>query len=426
MADRFPLSTEAKYTLLLEIAQKLRDTLDLDEILNHLLDTIQVFMDYDAAGVFVLNQVLVHDAHQRSRGVIAGIVRRGFTAAPPPTQDPMLSSGKGITGYVIHTGESLIVPDVRKDPRYVMGRQQTLSEIAVPILRNGQPIGALNLERDELAAFGEHHLELLEFFATAASISIEKAMLHRQLLEKELLEEQLKTARAVQSRLLPDAPPRREGYDIAGLCLPTYAIGGDYYDYIRLSDQRLGITIADVSGHGVAAALVMAAFRAILRSQARRKSDPVRVVSTLNRRLPDISAQAHFVSAIYGVLDPQTHSYTYVNCGHPRPLLFHANGSIESLSVAGVALGIFDHAAFRASEICLEPGDVLLLYTDGVVEIQDRAGKAYTTQALVEAVMPHLHRTAAELVQVIVRATSEFTGSAVYEDDYSLVIIKRN
>lgn len=425
MVDRFPLSVEARYNLLLEISQKLRDTLDLDLILNHLLDSIQVFLDYDAAGIFVLNQVLVHSPYHRPRELIAGVVRRGFDTPLLPSEDPMLRSGKGITGHVIRTGESLIVPDVRKEPRYVIGRQTTLSEIAVPILRDGRPIGALNIESDQLAAFSEQHLELLQFFANAASISIEKAILHRQLLEKELIEKQLKTAHEVQSRLLPSAPPQRAGYDFAGLCLPAYDIGGDYYDFIRLSGQRLGITIADVSGHGVAPALVMAAFRASLRSQARQKSNPVRVARVLNRRLPDFSAQAHFVTAFFGILDPQDHSFAYVNCGHPRPLLFHPGGSVETLSIAGPALGILTHANFQAGEVHLAPGDALLLYTDGVVDLHDPGGNAYSTRALTDVMQRHMDRSAADLVQAVVQAAKEFTNSSVFEDDFSLIIVKR-
>lgn len=425
MTDRFPLSVEVRYNLLLDILQKLRDTLDLDLILNHLLDSIQIFIDYDAAGVFVLNQVLTLAPGQRPQELIAGIARRGFDASPPSYIDPMLRLGKGLTGHVILTGESLVIPNVHKDPRYVVGRNSTRSEITVPILRDGQPIGALNIESDQLAAFNEQHVELLQFFANAASISIEKAILHRQILEKELIEKQLKTAHEVQSRLLPASPPHRPGYDFAGLCLPTYEIGGDYYDFIRLSNQRLGVTIADVSGHGVASALVMAAFRASLRSLARQKSAPVRVVSALNRQLPDFSAQAHFVTAIFGILDPQRHVFSFANCGHPRPLLFHANGQIESLSVAGPALGVFPKVSFPASEVSLAPGDVLLLYTDGVVELRNPGGSAYSPRALIEVMQPNIQRSAAELVQIIVQATSEFAGSAFYEDDYSLVVIKR-
>ena len=145
------------------------------------------------------------------------------------------------------------------DPRYVVGRQRTRSEIAVPIIRNDRAIGALNLESDQLSAYDESDLEVLQFFADATAIAIEKAMLHRQILEKELIDKQLQLARDVQFQLFPGEPPRIPGYDIAGICIPSEEIGGDYFDFIKLPNRRLGITVADISGHGIAPALVMTA-----------------------------------------------------------------------------------------------------------------------------------------------------------------------
>jgi serine phosphatase RsbU (regulator of sigma subunit) len=425
MPDRFELTAEAKYCLLLEISQKLRDTLDLEVILNHLLDTIQTFLDYDAAGIFVLNRAIVQPPFQRPSELIAGIVRRGFDPDRRSSDDPMLTSGKGIIGHVIQSGECVVVPDVRDDARYVVGRHRTLSEIAVPILRDEHPIGALNIESDRLAAFDARDVEILRFFADAASISIEKAMLHRQLLEKERLERQLKTASEVQTSLLPAAPPKIPGYEIAGLCLPTYEIGGDYYDYLSLPGKRLGVVIADVSGDGVPAALVMAAFRANLRSNAHRDLPPAQMALNLNRTLPDFSAHAHFVTVIYAILERETGLFRYATCGHPRPLLFRTSGEVEMLEVAGIALGIFDDVTFPEGETVLAPGDLLLLYTDGVVEIKNPAGEFYSLDGLREIVQKYHALPAAELIQEIIRATSEFSGSAFYRDDFSLVVIRR-
>src|SRR5512143_676599 len=146
------LTTEKKYQLLLDLSHKVRDTLDLDEIMQHILDAIKSVLHYDAAGIFVLNQDLVRGRHESPLGMIAGIARRGFDPNPPEGDD-MLMRGQGITGDVIHNCHSVIVPDVRLDPRYVQGRRATLSEIAVPIIRNGRAIGALNLESDRLSAY---------------------------------------------------------------------------------------------------------------------------------------------------------------------------------------------------------------------------------------------------------------------------------
>lgn len=143
-----------------------------------------------------------------------------------------------------------MVSDVRLDSRYVVGRASTLAEIAVPITVEGRPIGALSLESDRLGAFDEQHLDALRFFAEAAAVAIDKAMLHRDLLEKQKLEAQLRVAHQVQSRLLPQAPPALDGWDVAAVYIPSSELAGDYYDFLRLPDGRLGLVIADVAGKG--------------------------------------------------------------------------------------------------------------------------------------------------------------------------------
>jgi len=198
----------------------------------------------------------------------------------------MLTLGKGIIGDVISSASSLVVPDVLKDAHYVEGRKGTRSEIAVPILRNDRAIGAVNLESDLLNAYDESDLEVLQFFADAAAIALEKAMLHRQLLEKELLDKQLQIARDVQMKLLPLANPDIPGYDIAGVCIPAEEIGGDYYDYMQLPQGNLGIVAADVSGHGIASALTMTAFRGLLRTCTQGKLDPAKIAREINQLMP--------------------------------------------------------------------------------------------------------------------------------------------
>ena len=144
----------------------------------------------------------------------------------------------------------MVIPDVRLDPRYVAGRAATRSEIAVPIIRDKRPFGALNLESDRVNAFDEKDIEVLQFVADAASISIEKSILHTEILEKRRIDDQLQIAAELQARLLPPGPPEIDGYSIAGLCVPAYEVGGDYFDYVRLGTDRLGIVVADVSGTG--------------------------------------------------------------------------------------------------------------------------------------------------------------------------------
>ncbi len=319
-------------------------------VLQDLLQALRPAVAYDAAGVFVLSRA-VPLIRRSDPNLIAGMVQVGFD--DPPADDPMLRSGKGIIGHVIHTGEVVNAPDVRLDRRYVAGRRQTRSELAVPIVSEAGVIGCLNVESDREAAFSPEDAELMEFFASSAAVSIEKALLHRQVLEKQRIEDQLKLAREVQSGLLPDAPPRLAGYDIAAVALPTWAIGGDYYDYVPLGEGRLGLVVADVSGKGIPAALIMATFRAALRTEMRRHADLRAVAEQLNATVLESGDTSRFVTAVCGVLDPTSGRLTYVNCGHNPPLLLRASGGTESLQQGGPALGLFATVAFEAGTVDL-------------------------------------------------------------------------
>lgn len=418
------LTPEEKYQLIREISHKVRDTLDLDEIMEHLLDAVKNVLDYDAAGIFVLNQDLVHARHESPREMIAGVSRRGFDPRPAE-QDDMLMLGHGISGYVIHNNQSVVVPDVRLDPRYVQGRQKTLSEIAVPIILNERAIGALNLESDRLSTYTGDDVEVLHFFADAAAISLQKAMLHRQLLDQELIRKQLETAREVQSRLLPRSEPSLCGYDLAGICIPADQIGGDYFDYIPLTRKRLGLAIADVSGHGISSALVMTAFRALLRTRARGRLGPAQVARTINQLLPEFTGNNHFVTILYAILDAPSGMLTYTSCGHPPPLLLRAGGKVEQLDQHNTALGIFHNLHFTDAQVPLHPGDILVLYTDGATELTNRQGEAFGVPRLVQVIQENRTLAAAEMVRQVIDAAQAFAGSAGFLDDLTLVIVRR-
>jgi sigma-B regulation protein RsbU (phosphoserine phosphatase) len=418
------LTSEEKYRLILDIAQKVRDTLDLDRIMEHLLDTVKAMLDYDAAGIFVLNQDLVHGRRESPREMIAGICRRGFDPGPPE-EDEMLMHGRGITGYVIRNCQSVVIPDVRLDARYVQGRQTTISEITVPIIVNERAIGALNLESDRLNAYSNDDLEVLLFFADAAAILIEKAMLHRQLLEQELISRQLETAREIQSRLLPQGAPRLSGYDIAGTCIPTFEIGGDYFDFIPLSRNRLGLAIADVAGHGIPSALVMTAFRALLRTKARSKLGPASITNAVNRILPEFTGENQFVTAMYAILEAHSGKITYINCGHPPPLLLRGSGEIGKLDPQNIALGVFPDIQLKDEQNLMNAGDVLVLYTDGVTELMNREGESFGIQRLQQTIQENWQLSASALVEKIIEATRVFSKNGGFLDDITLVIVRR-
>lgn len=414
------LSAERKYRLLLELGQRISRTLDLEAVLDDLLQALRSAMAYDAGGVFVLT----HAVPLRAGGdLIAGMLQLGFDHRA--ADDPMLRSGKGIIGHVIHTGETVLAPDVRLDPRYVPGRSRTLSELAVPIVSEAGVIGCLNVESDREAAFTAEDAELLQFFASAASLTIEKALLHRQVLEKQRIEDQLSVAREVQFGLLPGAPPRLAGYDVAALNLSTHAIGGDYYDYVPLGENRIGVVVADVSGKGIPAALIMATFRAALRIEMKREADLRAVAARLNEAVLEFRDAARFVTAVCCVLDTASGELRYVNCGHNPPLLLRGSGASQALRLGGFALGLRAAESFESGSETLAPGDTLVLYTDGVVEPANAAGVEFGTERLEAAVRTSTGRPASQALQSVVDATRAFSGHDGYDDDFTLVVLHR-
>ncbi len=418
------LSVERRYDLLLSLSGRIRSTLSLDEVLEHVLDAVQAAVPYDAAGIFVLHRA----APQRHPGnplqVIAGIVQRGFDSRPPEN-DLMLMSGHGLVGHVIRTGEVVDVPDVSQDPRYVVGRESTRSEIAVPIMGPSEPVGCLNLESDELDAFDEQDLEILHVFADAASGAIGRVLLHRELMERRRIEHQMHLAQEVQKRLLPEQAPRVAGYEIEGMCLPTFEIGGDYYDCIRLSEDMLGLVIADVSGKGIAAALSMTAFRSVLRSQARRRREPSHLANRLNVLMPDATAESAYVTCVYALLEPGEGCLRYTNCGHNPPLLVRASGDVERLELGGFPLGIFSDSRYETGVVMLEPGDVVLFYTDGVVECRDASGDEFGIERLGAVLARSRCLPVREIMDEVLRATRQHGDCDTFADDVTVMLVRK-
>lgn len=416
------LSAEFKYRLLLELSQKISRTLDLQQVLDELLRTLRSAIGYDAAGVFVLNRAvplgLASDGN-----LIAGMVQVGFEI--PRADNPMFREGRGIIGHVIRSGEVVNAPDVRLDPHYLPGRSATRSELACPVVSEAGVIGCLNVESDRTEAFSPADAELLQFFADAAALSIEKALLHRQVLEKQRIEDQLRVARDVQAGLLPGAPPVVAGWDIAGINLPSWAIGGDYFDYLPLTDGRLGLVVADVSGKGIPAALIMATFRAALRTELQRQAEVHLVAEELNRALHEPREVSRFVTAVFGILDPATGSFRYVNCGHNPPFVLQRSGGRELLRQGGPVLGLLPGERFETGEARIERGDELVLYTDGVVEPADARDADFGVAGLERVAREFRHRPAADTLDAVVAATRAFSGREQYEDDFTLVVARR-
>src|SRR5688572_11291461 len=249
------LSTTDKLRMLLDITKKISRSLDLQEVLNLVMDTLDSLIPYDAAGIFVVECVEGAEGVEDPCVFKAEAVR-GYDIEELSSLH--LKLGEGFIGHVAATAEPIISPDVRNNPIYINARRQTRSEMVAPIISNTEVIGVFDLESDQLNAYSDDDLQVLMLLASQVAIIIEKVMLHEQLIEKKRLEGQLEVARQVQLELLPARDPALEGYDISAYNYPTEEVSGDYYDWVKIFDDQIGLVIADVSGKGVPAALLMA------------------------------------------------------------------------------------------------------------------------------------------------------------------------
>jgi sigma-B regulation protein RsbU (phosphoserine phosphatase) len=213
--------------------------------------------------------------------------------------------------------------------------------------------------------------------------------------------------------------PNIAGCDIAESVSGAEEIGGSADYQLRAMNRGLRMF-----RHGIASALVMTAFRGLLRIHSCGSRGLAKIARTLNRQLPQFTGNSHFVTALYGVLYPASEEFTYICCGHQQPLVIHSDGNVSSLKEHGPALGILDDVAFPTGKLSLVPGDIMLLYTDGVVELGDQAGTEFGIGRLVSAIHQNRDLRAGELIQMVIHATQQFSGYQSYVDDFTLVVIQ--
>lgn len=417
------LTTVDKLRLLLDITKKISRSLDLQEVLNLVMETLDSLIPYDAAGIFVVkcSRSGSHSEADDACELRAEAVR-GYDVSE--MSELHLKLGEGFIGHVALTREPIISGDVRPNPIYINARNETRSEMVAPIISNDEVLGVFDLESDELNAYSEDDLEVLMLLASQVAIIIEKVMLHEQSIEKQRLESQLEVARQVQLELLPPGDPKLDRYDVSAYNFPTEEVSGDYYDWVRIYDDQIGLVIADVAGKGVPAALLMAFLRAIIRSATHIGYAPHISMAKVNFLLWESIERNQFVTAFYGILDAANDSLSYTNAGHNPPLLLDAKGNVRFLERGGVPLGMFKDTRYHEYYLSIEPGDLLVLYTDGVTEAQSPSGEELGRDRLVRAVQRAAHLPARELISAVYKDVIDWTGDGGMTDDATFFVIK--
>jgi serine phosphatase RsbU (regulator of sigma subunit) len=338
----------------------------------------------------------------------------------------VLKPGEGATGRVFLTGEPLIVQDYDtwegRSPKIPLGRYARV--LHVPVKRGASVLGVMSVNRSRAdPPYNEDDVRLLSLFANQAAIAVENTRLVQVAIDKARIERELQVAHQVQSSLIPRATPQIPGWEFSTRWRPARQVSGDFYDFVRLSDGRLGFVIGDVAGKGMPAALVMATTRALLRGPIYRGSPPGQVLEYANELvLPDIPPKT-FVTAFYAILEPETGRLQYANAGHNLPLLSNA-GNIGPLRANGVPLGLMPGMRYEEKEITLARDDMILFYSDGLVEAHNSQREMFGIPRLVQSLgragkQDTIDRLLAEL--------AAFTGpDGEQEDDITLVTCRRH
>ena len=388
-------------------ARKITSILDLDELINKIVD--------DVAATFccVETNIYLHD-EERGELEMAGV--HGCTLH---SRGSRLKVGKeGIVGYVAATGQMRYAPDVRQDPYYVACEPSTLSEVAIPLLVDGRLVGVFAASHHDLDAFTRDHLRWLQGLCDHVAVAVHNArrFQHERHERQRMSHEELE-ARAIQQALLPKSSPFIPGFAISGLSIPAGAVGGDWYDFISFDDGCWGLVLADVSGKGTAAALLMSATRGMLRSLAQTCTGPGDVLTRLNRLLVEDFTPGKFVTMLWAVLNPSTRELTFSSAGHLRPLLVDQHGARFLDSERGMPLGL-RIGEFSESRVQLSKGSRLVFYSDGITEATGGSDEEYGAERMRDHVLQP--DSSADSILADVRA---FANGEGLHDDATVIFL---
>ncbi len=344
------------------------------------------------------------------------------------------SADRGITGWVVRNRELANIPDPAADPRWNANfdRQtgfHTRNILAAPIIASTDDrlIGVLQLLNKHGGTFGPFDEQVLRAFAAHAATAIERADLVAEVRFSHELQIAVNMGRRIQQSFLPRHLPQIPGYEVGAWWRPAELVSGDYYDIVPLRDGRLGLVVADVSGHGVGPSLLMASVRAMVHVLTRRRTEPGEIVPLLAETIsPDLDGGT-FLTLLMAALDPRTHELTYVNAGHGPALLFHRNiREFETLKSTSLPLGFLtDFTTHPGWKLTMGPRDLLILATDGVIELLNDANEMFGRARLEQLIRQNCTLAAPDLVMAIQDAIAEFLGDSQPLDDVTLMIVER-
>ncbi len=410
-----PARVAARLKALNDFHRSLAGPITLDELLERLLDGLFSAL-HPEEGVILL---------QQPDGTLATAASRRL----PGAKGDLLVSRR-LAVEVVEKGTAALVSDLSIDERFASAHSMMGSGIrsilAAPI---SDAVGCLGMvaiySRAHVRRFGEEDLELLVSLASVAALRIRNVELAEEAAARRVQDRELALAHDIQMAMLPRRMPERPEVDMAATIIPARAVGGDLYDFL-LIDDALWFVIADAAGKGVSAALFMAVTRTLFRAVAQGGATVRSVTARMNAELARDNEGQFFVTTLVGRLDLSSGRLSYSNAGHPPPLRVSASGGVEPLASveSGIALGILEDATYEEGDLQLEPGELLLLFTDGVTEAINGSGELFSDARLIDALRETGVKPVAEIVHHIVEAVNGFAAGAPQEDDITVLALR--
>ncbi len=410
-----------RVNILYQLGQAFSQVLDIDELLTLVFERVIETMQAEAGSLWLQenDKLVCKVAHGGAGSKIVGLT---------------IELGQGIAGKVAQTGIYEIIKDTQNDKGWDSSFDKktgfiTRSMLCVPLRAGGRTFGSVQIinkiNRYEL--FDEEDLELLLAITNNAANAIENARLYKQVKEQERLERELEIANQIQSDLLPQEAPFFNSLTLAGMNKPAREVGGDFYDFIPVSDNLLGLVMADVSDKGVSAALFMTMCKALLWAQAKGRTSPKEVLTRLNTLLFELSRSESdmFVTVFYAILDTNNFRLRFSSAGHNPPFVYHPKtDNFTFLKLKGSALGVLEEVSLREEEIQLQKNDVLTLYTDGISEAINTDKKEFGLKRFENLIATHHNMSSQELIKLVFQRVESYAGEQPQFDDMTMVSLR--
>jgi sigma-B regulation protein RsbU (phosphoserine phosphatase) len=418
MTLREARSSIRRLNALVQASHLLNSSLNLKRVLATLLDVATKNLDAERGTIYLLDTERRELWSQALKGDESMEIR--------------LPMGKGIAGTVGKTGETVNLKDAYKDKRFnkeidTKTGYRTSSMLCMPMKnRSGKIVGVFQILNKRRGHFDKNDEHFLSELSIPASIAIDNARLHHAEIENQRFEKELEVAYRIQQQILPRELPVMAGIQMTAVAIPCHTVGGDFYDVIRINDDKVALVIADVTGKGIPAALLVSTLQASLHAFIEHNYSPTDLVTKLNRVINENSTPEKFITFFICIYDIPTWTLRYVNAGHNHPFILFEKGGIEPLSKGGFCLGVFSDNRYEEGEIRLNPGDSLILYTDGVTEAMNAKNEMYGEARLYLTMHKMLEKNVKEIERSILSDIKLFTNGAPQTDDVTLVLMKVN